>query len=474
MAAVASTGVAERILEFIGVLRQNDFSISIAESQDALRVAHLIGISKPRRLQAALRAALAKSPHEARVFSELFSLYFNWGEAAASMQGQDEGEQHQQSQEQIVAATQAKTRLNIDQLGLQGLARQIAVGDRAGIEIALRQAAEQVGMQALQNFWQEGFFSYRILQQLDQQQGREFVRQAAQERLRHGDQVAADYLEQQIAAFEDQVRLFVRRELRQRDLLVMQRFRRNQLLDRNFYRASADELAEIRREVERMARRLKQRIARRRRRNRRGHLHLQATIRANVQTNLTPFYLRRRRRKKNKPELVVWFDLSESVRAVSEFMLMFVYSLQELFQKVRSFGFVADTVELTELFRGQSFEQSFAQIMSARVINIYRHSDYGEALRQLWTKYGDAVRQQTVLIVLGDARSNYQAHEPELWAQIARRAKYSLWLNPEPRNNWGLGDSVMQDYQKYVHGTATVANLRQLEDVVESLVRRLW
>lgn len=465
--ATAPLGFAEKLLDFVGILRQNDFSISIAETQDALTAAKIVGIDRPERLQAALKATLAKTPEESATFNNLFSLYFNWG-AAARAADNDTSSDNGHSQEDLGGQPFA------NRFDLQGLARQIARGDRAGMEIALRRAGEEIGIQNLENFWQEGFFTYRILQQLDESGAREAVREAAARAREENDDEAAEFLEQRIAAFEDQVRAFVRRELQQRDLLVMQNFRRRMLSERSFYRASADELAAIRREVERMARKLKQRIALRRRRSRRGDLHLQATIRANLQTGLVPFHLKRRRRKKNKPELVIWFDLSESVRAVSEFMLMFVYSLQDLFQKVRSFGFVADTVELTDLLREQGFDRSLNDVMSARIINIFRHSDYGEALRQFWTQYGDAIRPQTVLIVLGDARSNYQDHEPELMRKIAHRGKYSLWLNPEPRNSWGLGDSVMADYEKHFHGTATVANLRQLEDVVEKLVRRLW
>jgi uncharacterized protein with von Willebrand factor type A (vWA) domain len=47
---------------------------------------------------------------------------------------------------------------------------------------------------------------------------------------------------------------------------------------------------------------------------------------------------------------VILCDVSDSVRNVSRFMLQFVYSLQDLYSKVRSYIFVAEIGEVTRLF----------------------------------------------------------------------------------------------------------------------------
>ena len=55
---------------------------------------------------------------------------------------------------------------------------------------------------------------------------------------------------------------------------------------------------------------------------------------------------------------MVLCDVSDSVRNVSRFMLQFVYSLQDLYSKVRSFIFVAEIGEVTQLFEEHDINQA--------------------------------------------------------------------------------------------------------------------
>lgn len=59
-------------------------------------------------------------------------------------------------------------------------------------------------------------------------------------------------------------------------------------------------------------------------------------------------------RKEDKPRLVILADVSISVRRTARFTLYFVHGLQRLFAQVRTFVFVADTAEVTDLFRRAS------------------------------------------------------------------------------------------------------------------------
>jgi len=54
---------------------------------------------------------------------------------------------------------------------------------------------------------------------------------------------------------------------------------------------------------------------------------------------------------------VILCDVSDSVRNASRFMLQFVYSLQDLYSRVRSFIFVADIGEVTECFRNNDAKE---------------------------------------------------------------------------------------------------------------------
>jgi uncharacterized protein with von Willebrand factor type A (vWA) domain len=56
------------------------------------------------------------------------------------------------------------------------------------------------------------------------------------------------------------------------------------------------------------------------------------------------------------------------------------------------------------------------------------------------------VGPRTTVFVLGDARTNMS--DPNLAAvrEIAGRARRVYWLNPEPRAQWGTGDSAAPAY----------------------------
>jgi uncharacterized protein with von Willebrand factor type A (vWA) domain len=56
---------------------------------------------------------------------------------------------------------------------------------------------------------------------------------------------------------------------------------------------------------------------------------------------------------------------------------------------------------------------------------------------------------------------------------IYQRSKQVIWLNPESRKAWGTGDSEMLRYLTACHHAAPCGNLRQLERVVDQLLKSL-
>ena len=183
-----------------------------------------------------------------------------------------------------------------------------------------------------------------------------------------------------------------------------------------------------------------------------------------------PFRLVHKRRRIEKPRLVVLCDISDSVRHVSRFMLQFAYTLQELFSKVRSFVFVSDLGECTELFKQHEIQRAVDLAYSGGVVNVYANSNFGRAFRMFEQRFLDAVTPKTTVLVIGDARNNY--NPPEAWALAAvkEKARRLLWLNPEPPGSWAFGDSAMREYEPYCDRVETVGNLAQLKRVVDTLV----
>ena len=78
-----------------------------------------------------------------------------------------------------------------------------------------------------------------------------------------------------------------------------------------------------------------------------------------------------------------------------------------------------------------------------------------------------AIDNKTTVLILGDARNNY--NDPRAWClrDIHNKAKNVVWLNPENPSAWGFGDSVMDKYLPYTDVSEECRNLRQLSKVVD-------
>jgi uncharacterized protein with von Willebrand factor type A (vWA) domain len=74
-----------------------------------------------------------------------------------------------------------------------------------------------------------------------------------------------------------------------------------------------------------------------------------------------------------------------------------------------------------------------------------------------------------VVLVIGDARTNYLDPAVRDFAEIARRAGRVYWLNPEPRRYWDDGDSVIGSYAPLCTRVEECRTLRQIADFVLSL-----
>ena len=77
---------------------------------------------------------------------------------------------------------------------------------------------------------------------------------------------------------------------------------------------------------------------------------------------------------------------------------------------------------------------------------------------------------KTTVLILGDARNNY--NDPKAWClrDLQSKAKNVIWLNPESPSAWGFGDSVMDRYMPYCDVVEECRNLRQLSKIVDQIV----
>ena len=96
-------------------------------------------------------------------------------------------------------------------------------------------------------------------------------------------------------------------------------------------------------------------------------------------------------------------------------------------------------------------------------------SDYGFVLREFASQYAHQLTRRSVLLVVGDARTNYLDPAQAAFAELHRRAGQVYWLNPEPRRYWNEGDSVIGSYAPWCAQVRECRTLRQIADFVQSL-----
>lgn len=205
----------------------------------------------------------------------------------------------------------------------------------------------------------------------------------------------------------------------------------------------------------------------------RGRVHPARTMRRNMRYDGVPFRPVTTRRAEDKPRLVVLSDVSLSVRNTARFTLHLVHGLQSLFHQVRSFAFVDDTVEITDLFDEHPLERAlglvFDGLPAGGLLDTDANSNYGTALNTLLTDYASAFNRRTTLIVLGDGRGNGNDPNLEAFTELSRRVRETVWLTPEPRYSWGLGRCDLPLYAEHCDRVEVVADLSSLARTSENL-----
>jgi len=246
--------------------------------------------------------------------------------------------------------------------------------------------------------------------------------------------------------------------------------RHGQLGERPFAALSPAEVDRMRQTIARLVRKLKDAIGLRYAARSRGLLDVKKTLRRAARYQGVPLELRWRRRPPRKGRIVVLCDVSGSVWSAARFMLNMLYALQDCFDRVRSFIFVAGVAEVTALFECHDIERAIAKVLTETDLEYGAATDYGLTLRQFKARHIDAVNRKTTVIVIGDGRSNYGNPEEEILGEIRERSRRLIWLNPESEAFWLTGDSEMRTYTPLCNEVRPCQNLNQLSDFIRELV----
>ena len=346
----------------------------------------------------------------------------------------------------------------------QSLAEMLENNDTVALQAAMQQAATEAGLANAKLFTQQGMFSRRIMEAMGLAELEARIRQKNE----GGEAEEADKLREGRARLFDAVQDFVERQIAMRTKNAGRLLREDALSRIRLSNLDKSDMKIMRELIRKLAKRLASRHSRRRKKAQRGMLDIRRTMRANVAYDGKLFNLAWRRVKVERPKLIVLCDLSGSVAAVSRFFLMFLYSLDEVMPKTRSFVFSNRAGEITDMLQEGDLEEAMENALRQYGGG---STDYGMSMMDLAEATLDSVDKKTTLMVLGDARSNYGDPGHLVLKEFYERAGRVIFLNPEPETVWDTGDSEMKKLGGYCNHKQTCNSVKHVERVLDDLLR---
>jgi uncharacterized protein len=494
------------LTNFIRALRNSEVRISTAETLDALSAVRLVGYQDRGALKRSLALVLPKTAEEKEAFDLCFDQFFAFEEVAGERAAdtQQEGQTEGSAQDDATSAggkggeagggadaqegggrtgrksktkgTEAAGAADDDEEDLgpgamtnpdSALGQLLMTDSKVELSIAMAEAGEASNVRDIQVFTQKGLYTRKIMEGMglaDLNQEISGLRQARRiEERRLGQE-----LRRRREWLREQVRDYVERQFLLHADATGKRLREDLLRKVKLSNVEHRNFRLIQEVVLKMAKRLVALHSRRKKVFKRGQLNVPRTLRHNMSYDGAIFDLHWKSVKIDRPKVFAICDVSGSVASYARFMLMFLYSLEEVMPKVRSFAFSSDLAEVTELFERNGIEDAIAKTLRDYAGG---STDYGQAFSDFKKNCLDDVDNRTTIIVLGDARNNYGDPRTDILKEMYDRCKRLIWLNPEPRRSWFVGDAEMRRYMAYCHQAEECNSLLHLERIVGNLLR---
>jgi len=479
--------------------------VSTAETLDAMSTVELVGYRDREFLKHSLSLVLPKTVDEKETFDRCFDEYFTFEDisgdrsSAEAEDNEDSGGDEQSGEDgeggsggqrqpgEPASGKKKKSKakkpnnnlfeeepeedLGAGEMTEPGskLSKLLMSNSKVELTVAMAEAGEAIGVREIKIFTQKGLYTRRIMDEMglaDLNQEISTLREApstparrlGQELKRRRDwlrEQVRDYVERQFLLNADVSGRKLREEL-------LRKVKLSNVEHRNFRL--------IQEMVFKMAKRLTSMHSRRKKVFKRGALNVPRTLRHNMSYDGAIFDLHWKSVKIDRPKVFAICDVSGSVATYARFMLMFLYSLDEVMPKVRSFAFSSDLAEVTDLFDRNKIEDAIAKVLRDYAGG---STDYGQAFLDFRKLCMDDVDNRTTIIILGDARNNYGEPHAEILKEMYDRSKRVIWLNPESRLSWNTGDSEMRKYSAYSHQVDECNSLMHLERVVGNLLKQV-
>jgi len=301
----------DRILsEFIVSLRHAGVRISVSETLDALHSVWLVGYEDREFLRDALMAALPKSVPEKEIFNRCFDHFFSFDYFT-------DAESPPNPQQRPVSPAADDP-----------LSRMLLNGDQSALVMAMREAARAANLTDIQFFTQRSLYALRILDRMGLP-AMDGQMQAMQATGSPGAAQQAAALEKARTMLVDNVRRYVEQQLALNTPTATENILTSYLRHAKLSMLEQQHFQDMHVIIQRMVKRLNDLHSRRRKTAKRGQLDFKKTLRQNITYQGFLFDPKWKKRKVERPDLVVICDVSRSVMRTVRFLLLFLYLFLE-------------------------------------------------------------------------------------------------------------------------------------------------
>ena len=442
--------------QFFRALRAADVRVSPAEAIDASRAAMVTGYADRMLFKDAMCATLAKSAEEVDAFDQVFETFFS--RDAVSLNPPSAEPQGEPSQD------------DLDQTASSPLAQAVLTGDATAVQQSMEDAAARAGVADIRLSTQRSRLTRRLLEEMGLEEIERIIANAR--RMPDGQgEALANRLDAARRNLFTEAQAYV---ARQHDLYAAgsaQELREERLIRKQLNADGGVDpvdyqlMAAL---VKKMAKRLAAKYSRRRRAARKGHLDVRKTLRKSMAHEGIPFEIEWKVKKIDKPSIVAICDVSKSVAAAAQFLLTFLYSLNEVVDRMDAFAFSGRLISVNAILDDNGVEGAILKVLQQIG---FQQTDYGRSLQDFSEQHLDRLDRRTTVIFLGDGRSNFADPRLDLMKQIHDRSRAVIWLNPEPESYWAQGDSVMHRYARFCHVAKQCGTLEQLERIIDDVLR---
>ena len=455
----------KRMIEFIRALRAAGLPVSLAESQDAMFAVDHSGVGNPATFKSTMKATLVKNHRDQPIFGYFFPLFFSNNKPPL----QNILEQLSPEQEQLLQ--EALQSLMGDSDALRDLLQRLLEGRNFSDE-ELQQLGESSGLAQGDEMYMRSWFERRMNRQAGLTQLERMLDELLEELAAMGMSKEAlaeleEMLRENLQGLSEQISQYAGATLAEQ-MAEQEPRERPDLLDVPLQRLSSGDIEDVRDEVRRLAARLRTRAALRQKRAKSGRFDPRSTIRKNMRYGGVPLEVKFRKRHK-KPSLILICDLSTSMRYAVEFLLTLVYELSDQVRRTHSFIFIHDLVDVSTTLAELPPRDAVARILAENPPGYYS-TDLGNSLKSFRQAQMHLVDSRTTILFFGDGRNNYNDPRLDIAQEMQRKGRRLIWFCPEPRRQWGSGDSDMWEYSMYADKVFMVNNLRQLADSVDRIL----